>query len=103
MSDQDEDGYFPMCLVCGRDSIGPAVCLDPTCHAAHEGEAIDSPREKYIEMDGHAWQFCQLCDHGILSHGGAVGTYALCVACWNAAVERGERPPTAPVPAAKSI
>ena len=96
VSNQGEDGWFPECLVCRMGNIGPAVCLDPTCHEAHEGEAIDGAIEKFVKTGGHAWQLCQFCDRRILSDGGSFGVYALCVECWNAYAAAGRLPPIDP-------
>jgi hypothetical protein len=96
MSNQGKDGYFPLCLVCGMGNVGCVVCLDPTCHEKHQGEAIAGAREKYLEEAGHAWQLCQFCDNYVRSDGGAFGTYALCVECWNRFARAGRLPPTGP-------
>lgn len=96
VSNQGEDGWFPECLICRMGNIGPAVCLDPTCHEGHEGTIIEGARERYLEEAGHAWQLCQLCDRRILSDGGAFGVYALCVDCWNAYARAGCLPPSSP-------
>lgn len=96
MSNQGEDGYFPVCLVCGMGNLGPVVCLDPTCHEQREGRVIEGAKEKYLEAAGHAWQLCQFCDGRVRSDGGAFGTYALCVACWNSFAREGLLPPASP-------
>ena len=81
------------------------MCLDPTCHEAHGLKLIElhptkyiagdlSVDEKLIEEDGHWWKGCQLCDERIHADGGAFGSYAICVRCFNEYVNRGEWPPT---------
>ena len=54
MGNQGEDGWFPVCLVCGLGNVGCVVCLDPTCHEQREGRTIEGAKEKYLEEASHA-------------------------------------------------
>ena len=45
MGNQGEDGWFPVCLVCGLGNAGCVVCLDPTCHEQREGRTIEGAKE----------------------------------------------------------
>lgn len=99
MSHQGNNGWFPECLVCGMGNVGAVVCLDPTCHEIYEAQGFQplaDTGEKLIEEDGHWWQYCQLCDHRIRADGGAWGTYALCVGCFNTFARGAVLPPSSP-------
>jgi hypothetical protein len=95
VSKPGEDGWFPICAACGLGNVHCVVCLDPTCHEKHQGKVIEGAREKYLEEARHAWQLCQFCDNYVCSDGGAFGSYALCVECWNDYARKGELPPIA--------
>ena len=99
MSHQGDEGWFPECLVCGLGHFGPAVCLDPTCHEAHQLKGfapIHSPRDKFFQLESHFWHGCQLCDRRILSDACSWGTNALCIRCFNAFARAEASPPKAP-------
>ena len=107
MSHQGYEGWFPECIVCGMGNVGAVVCLDPTCHEAQGINPIELKPTKYVdgnltvdiklvEEDKHWWKCCQLCDRRIHADGGAFGSYAICVECFNSYVNRGEQPPITP-------
>ena len=107
LSHQFEVGWFPECIKCHMGNVGPVVCLSPLCREAqtagpvlleksvyvHGDLSVD---EKLVEVDGHNWKCCQLCDLRILADPGAFGSYALCVKCFNDCVALGIDPPTLP-------
>ena len=96
MSHQGYEGRFPECINCGSGNVGAVVCLDPTCHETNEFKPIDFKPidEKLIVENEHWWKCCQLCDRRIHADGGAWGTYALCVKCYNDYANSGITPPT---------
>ena len=106
MSDQAYAGWFPECLVCGTGALGTVVCLDPACHEAHEAKGflpIEEPLHRLVQVDGHYWRLCQLCDHRILSDGSSWGTYAICVDCFNTFAHAKVLPPATPQSLAQFI
>ena len=107
MSHQGYEGWFPECIACRMRNVGAVVCLDPTCHEAQGINPIELKPTKYVdgnltidtklvEENKHWWKCCQLCDRRIHADGGAFGSYAICVECFNSYVNRGEQPPTTP-------
>ncbi len=106
MSYQGNEGWFPECIVCHCGSVGPIVCLDPTCHDAHGLRPVTpqktyvagdlQPDERLIQESSHWWKCCQLCDRRVQADPGAFGPYAICVECFNRFVSRGELPPNKP-------
>jgi hypothetical protein len=96
VSHQGYEGWFPECLVCGGGNVGAVVCLNPTCHEAHEGQLIASATERLVQADSHWWKLCHWCDRPIRADGGAWGTYALCIECWNSHAAAGILPPASP-------
>jgi hypothetical protein len=78
-------------------NVGAVVCLDPTCHEAHELKLVEAiGGERLVQEEGHWWKCCQLCDRRIHADPGAFGAYAICVECFNRSVGRGEWPPMTP-------
>jgi hypothetical protein len=107
MSNQGYEGWFPECIACRMGNVGAIVCLDPTCHEAHGLKPVELHKTKYIAGDlsvdgklieegGYWWKCCQLCDRRVHADGGAFGSYAICVGCFNEYVSHGEWPPTRP-------
>jgi len=103
MSGQWQRGWFPECLVCGMGNVGPVICLDPTCHEAHQGDIIEGGDEHLVTRDGHSWKLCNWCAGPILADAGAWGTYALCVDCWNRSARHRTLPPASPIQMAKLV
>lgn len=107
LSHQFEVGWFPECIKCHMGNVGPVVCLSPLCREAQTAGPVVleksiyvhgdlSVDEKLVEVDGHNWKCCQLCDLKMLADPGAFGSYALCVKCFNDCISLGLEPPTQP-------
>jgi hypothetical protein len=104
MSHQWHEGWFPLCIACGANQLEGAVCLDPTCHEQHGLKPIELKPSVYvrgdlvidiklIEENEHWWLCCQICDRRMQADGGAWGSYALCINCFNDYINRGKYPP----------
>jgi hypothetical protein len=95
VSHQGLPGWFPECVICGMGNLPGAVCLNPLPEIHAQTPITDAhAMSAEIELDGHMWKRCLLCQTTMLADPAAWGSVAYCVDCWNRFARRGLHPPT---------